>query len=156
MTRLLGLLLAVGIGLSVLVTTHEAQAQVYVGSPVVTSYYAPAPVYVRPRVAAYYAPAPTETYYAPEAGPVVTSYYASAPVTTYYAPTTTYYAPAPVTSYYAPAPVTSYYAPTTAYYAPTTAYYAPTTAYYGSPYYVRPKVYVAGEPVRNFFRAITP
>jgi hypothetical protein len=121
----------VGIGLSVLVTTHEAQAQVYLSSPVVTSYYAPAPVYVRPRVAAYYAP--TETYYAPEAGPVVTSYYASTPVT----------------SYYAPAPVTSYYAPTT-------AYYAPTTAYYGSPYYVRPKVYVAGEPVRNFFRAITP
>jgi hypothetical protein len=111
------------------------------------SYYAPAPSYVAPTTT-YYAPsvAPTTAYYAPAAP--VTSYYAPAPVTSYYAP-----AVVPTTSYYAP--TTAYYAPTTAYSAPTTAYYAPTTAYY-SPYYTRTKLYVAGEPVRNFFRAVTP
>lgn len=122
-----------------------------------TTYYAPAVVAPQP-VTTYYAPAPaaTTTYYS--APGTVTSYYAPAPaavvgptpVTTYYAPapvvvarpTVTYYAPAavPVTTYYAPVPVTTYYAP---------AVVAPVGV-------VRSKVYYPGEPVRNFFKAITP
>jgi hypothetical protein len=73
----------------------------------------------------------------------------SVPVTTYYAPSVS----VPVTTYYAPAsvPVTTYYA------APVTTYYAPTvTTTYYSPYVVRPKVYVTGQPVRNVLRAVTP
>jgi hypothetical protein len=106
------------------------------------------------------------TYYAPsvETTGVTAAYYA--PTTTYYAPVTTaYYSPAPVTTYYPPAPVATYYAPTVAYYAPTpvTTYYAtPVTTYYGTtPYYAgygsvyyRPTLYVPGQPVRNFFRAL--
>jgi hypothetical protein len=102
------------------------------------------------------------TYYAPTvSAPVVstypvatTSYYAPAPVTTYYAPTTTYYAPAPVTTYYAP--TTAYYAPVAT---PYVAAYAPVATpyvagYAPAYYYGRPRVYVPGEPVRNFFRAL--
>ena len=139
MTRLLSVVLAFGIGVATVAAAHDAKAQV-----LYSTYYAPAPVttYYAPATTAYYAPA-TTAYYAPT-------------VTSYYAPdTTAYYAPAPVTSYYAPAPVTAYYAlPVTAYYGP-----APVTAYYGgvgvvaSPYVVRTRVYVRGEPVRNFFRA---
>jgi hypothetical protein len=85
-------------------------------------------------------------------------------VTTYYAPTVS----APVTTYYAP-PVTSFYAPTTTYYAPSTAYYAPVATPYvaaypaatpyvagygGAYYYYAPRLYVPGQPVRNFFRAL--
>jgi hypothetical protein len=148
------------LALALAATTSVASAQVY-------SVYSPIAGYT-PAVTDYgYGPAysPTVTYYAGSAGvaPVgaipTTAYYAPAavPTTTYYAPTaaivptTTYYAPAavPVTSYYAPAaiPMTSYYAPAA----------VPVTAYYGAPrVWVNPKVYVAGEPVRNFFRAITP
>ncbi len=132
----------------------------------VTSYYAP--------VVAGYTPAVTDYGFGPAYSPSV-SYYSNtavAPTTAYYAPsvvpTTTYYAPgvatavAPVTTYYAPTaavPVTSYYAPAAV---PVTSYYAPAavpvTAYYGrASYWVAPpKVYVAGEPVRNFFRVLTP
>jgi hypothetical protein len=106
------------------------------------------------------------TYYAPsvETTGVTTAYYA--PTTTYYAPVTTaYYAPAPVTTYYASAPAATYSAPTVAYYAPTpvTTYYAtPVTSYYGTaPYYAgygsiyyRPTLYVPGQPIGNFFRAL--
>ena len=133
----------------------------------VTTYYAPA------AVTTYYAPAvvaPTVTYYAPAvapivAAPTVTRYAPSvAPTVTYDAPsadpTTTYYAPAPTTTYYAPTPVTTYYAPTTTAYVPTpvTTYYAPAApvTVYRPGVVVRPKVYVSGQPVRNFFRAITP
>jgi len=151
------------------------QRVVHYGAPVVapavvptTTYYAPAPT------TTYYAPAPTTTYYAPAASTIVPS---AAPVTTYYAPSyvaPSYVAPVPTvvvprTSYYAPAtvvpttvlPRTAYYAPTTAYYAPaaTTAYYAPAVAapvVVGSPAVIRSKVYYPGEPVRNFFKAITP
>ena len=112
------------------------------------------------------------------AAPVYASYYApAAPAyATYYAPSTAYYAPAPVpyAAYYAP-PVayTAYYAPPVAYstyYAPPVAYstyYAPRVAYapavvaypYARPgwsMYGTPRVYVAGEPVRNILRATTP
>jgi hypothetical protein len=141
MTRLLSVVLAFGIGMATVAAAHEAQAQV-----VYSTYYAPAPV------TSFYAPA-TTAYYAP----ATTAYYAP-PVTSYYAPETTAYYAAPVTSYYAPVPVTAYYAP------PVTSYYAPApyTAYYGpsvgvgvvaGPVVVRSRVYVRGEPVRNFFRA---
>jgi len=142
------------------------QRVVHYGAPVVaptTTYYAPAPT------TAYYAPAPTTTYYAPAASTIVPS---AAPVTTYYAPSyvaPSYVAPVPSvvvprTSYYAPVtvlPTTAYYAPTTTYYAPaaTTAYYAPAVAtpvVVGTPGVVSTKVYYPGQPVRNFFKAITP
>ena len=106
---------------------------------------------------AYYAPAPVVAYYAPPAVYV-------APVAT-----TSYYAGAPVvqSSYYAPEPVvqTSYYTP---YYAAAPVVAAPVPYYAARPYVVaspvyaapavviRPKVYVYGEPVRNFIRAVTP
>jgi hypothetical protein len=61
-------------------------------APVVTAYYAPAPV------ASYYAPAPVTTYYAPAPAPVVTSYYA--PAVSYYTP--------PSVSYYSTPSVTTY------------------------------------------------
>jgi hypothetical protein len=95
--------------------------------------------------------APTTTYYAPQPA----NY---APTTTYYAPTTTsYYAPA-TTSYYAPSAYTSCYSPGyTSYYAPAyTSYYAPGAVVVGRPAVVSQKVYYPGQPVRNFFRAITP
>ena len=155
-------LICIAMLLGALGTTSQARACCGNPEPTVANYYGPAPTYQSSSItgdmsgitATNYAPiAPVTTYYAPAP---VTAYYAPAPVTTYYAPApvTTYYAPAPVTAYYAPAPVTSYYAPVTSYYAPTTAYYAP--AVVASPYYVRAKVYVRGEPVRNFFRAATP
>ena len=99
----------------------------------VIAYYAPS-VETTGVTTAYYAP--TTTYYAP----VTTTYYTPAPVTTYYAPTAAYYAPTPVTTYYA-TPVTSYYG--------TAPYYAG----YGSIYY-RPTLYVPGQPIGNFFRAL--
>ena len=85
------------------------------------------------------APAPAGTYYSPSVATPVTSYYT--PTTTYYAPTTTYYAPTVTAT-----PVTTYYAPT-AVAAPVVVGRAPV---------VRSKVYYPYEPVRNFFKAITP
>lgn len=155
---LTGKLIGLCLGIAVLFVASTAGAQsvvVYDVPQTVTTYYAPSTP-----VTSYYAP--TTAYYAP-----TTTYYA--PTTSYYAPTTTYYAPTPTTTYYAP--TTTYYAPTTAYYAPTTSYYAPTTTYYAptpvTSYYApttvyspgvvySSKVYVAGQPVRNFFRAVTP
>lgn len=156
--------LCLGVSAILVASTVSAQSVVVYDVPTPTvTYYAPS---VSTPVTTYYAPSvstPVTTYYAPEASTPVTTYYApsAAPTTTYYAPTTTYYAPttayyAPTTTYYAP--TTTYYAPTTAYYAPTTTYYAPTpvTSYYAPGVVVSPKVYVAGQPVRNFFRAVTP
>ncbi|MBA4018834.1 MAG: hypothetical protein C0483_16830 [Pirellula sp.] len=123
---------------------------------------------VQQRTVYYSAPTavatPVTSYYAPAAATPVTSYYPPANVTSYYGSTVVTPSAVPVTSYYAPSvavPVTSYYAPTTAYYAPTAAYYAPTTAYYAPtvvarPGVVRSKVYYPYEPVRNFFKAVTP
>jgi hypothetical protein len=112
-------------------------------------------------VATTYAPAassyatyytPTVAYYEPAASYV--SYYAPpAPQVTYYEPA------APQVTYYAPAtPQVTYYAPA----APQVTYYtqaAPYVAYYGTAgwsVYGTPKVYMAGEPVRNVLRAVTP
>lgn len=157
----LALLLTVGSAASgadwVLAPSQTVQQRtVYYSAPTavatpVTSYYAPgAPT----TVTSYYAP----TVVAPSAVPV-TSYYApsvAVPVTSYYAPSVV--APVPTVAYYAPTvtsvPTTTYYAPTAAYYAPAAAYYAP--AVVARPAVVRSKVYYPYEPVRNFFKAITP
>ncbi|QDU93284.1 hypothetical protein [Lignipirellula cremea] len=113
----------------------EASAQIVVGRPVV-AYYAPTvavPVYQAP---AYYAP-----------------------VAAYPVARAAYYAP-PVVAY--PAATTAYYAPTTAYYAPTAAYYAPTAVVVGRPAWLGANAYgglqpyVAGQPIRNTFRYLTP
>jgi hypothetical protein len=99
------------------------------------------------------------------ATPTYAAYYA--PAAAYYAPSVSYaaYYPAPYAAYYAPA--AAYYAPPVsyaAYYAaPYAAYYAPSVAVYPG-YYARPgwsafgapRVYVAGQPVRNAVRAVTP
>lgn len=77
--------------------------------------------------------------------------------TTYYAPAAPCCDAAPYVAYYAPPAYTTYYA------APYTAYYGPTVAAYPA-YYARPgwsvfgapRVYVAGQPVRNVFRVFTP
>jgi hypothetical protein len=99
--------------------------------PPYTSYYVPA--------TAYYAPPPAyTTYYAP---PV--TYAPAVPYATYYAP------PVPYATYYAPpVPYASYYA------AP--AYVAYRRVAVGPSMYGTPKVYVAGQPVRNALRAVTP
>ncbi len=95
--------------------------------------------------AAVSTPAPTVTY-----SPVVQTA-VPAPVVTYRpvvpAPTVVYRAPvvaAPVTVYRPVAPVTVY--------SPVVA--APVVA--ARPAVVRTKVYYPGEPIRNFFKAITP
>jgi len=86
--------------------------------------------------------------------PSTVTYYS--PPVTYYSPPVTVYRPAPVT-YYRPAPVTVY-SPVvgTTVYSPV----VPATVYspvvVGRPVVVRSKVYVPGQPVRNFFKAITP
>jgi hypothetical protein len=128
----------------------SAMAQVVV-------YPAPAPVVTYSPVL----PAPTVTY-----SPVVPAT-AVEPVTTYrpanevitYSPVVTP-APVPVTTYYAPAPVTTYYAPAPVVtYSPVVTAYGPVVAapvVVGRPAYARTKVYYPGQPVRNFFRAVTP
>ena len=92
-------------------------------------------------------------------GSVATTYVPAEPAyATYYAPTAAYYATAPYVAYYAP-PVTY----TTYYPSPYVTYYGPTVVAYPT-YYARPgwsvfgatRVYVAGQPVRNVLRAITP
>ena len=78
-------------------------------------------------------------------------------------------APAPYAAYYGPAPVVPYYAPVAAapyIPAPAMAYYRPgpvvapapvvVAPAYGRAVVIRPKVYVAGQPVRNLLRAVTP
>lgn len=86
------------------------------------------------------------------------------PVTALPTAVTTYYQAPYVAAY--PAYVTTYYAaPTVAYYAGPTITYYPTAAVpapycgpvvYGRRVLVHPKVYVAGQPVRNLVRAVTP
>jgi hypothetical protein len=101
-------------------------------------------------------------YGAASPAPVETAAYQ--PVISAPAETVTYdpVTPAPVVSYrvVAPAPVVVYRAPVVSYYTP-----APVVAYrpavtYGPVVYpapvVRAKVYYPGQPVRNFFRAVTP
>lgn len=127
-----------------------------------------APTYVAaesPVVVESYRPVISSYSYAPPvSSPNFTSYSSN------YRGTTSYYAPAPVTAYspvtsYAPtvtyspvvtSPVVTTYSPVvTSYAAPVTTYRPVVTSYY-TPYVVRTKVFVPGEPVRNFFRAITP
>jgi hypothetical protein len=116
--------------------------------------------------------APVTTYYAP-------STTVSTPVTTYYAPSSTVTYRTPVTAYYAPStrvystPVTTYYAPAaTSVLVPRTTYYAPSSVYLGSGTVVAPTLYrpawvgaslgggaqpyVAGQPIRNALRWVTP
>ena len=135
-----------------------------------TVYYS-APTAIATPVTSYYAPTvatPMTSYYAPAAPATVTSYYAPTVVAPSAVPVTSYYAPSvavPVTSYYAPSvvapvPTVAYYAPTVTP-VPTTTYYAPTAAYYAPAVVTRPggvrsKVYYPYDPVRNFFKAITP
>lgn len=71
----------------------------------------------------------------------------------YYRP---YYNPPPVFQYqpYYITPPPMYLPPPQPYYPPI---YQPYPTYvYGPRVWVHPKVYVEGQPVRNFFRAITP
>jgi hypothetical protein len=78
---------------------------------------------------------------------------APAPYVAYYAPPPVpYYAPAPGVAYYAPGPAVAYYSP-----APTVVAAPLAVApVYGRAVVIRPKVYVAGQPVRNVLRAVTP
>lgn len=121
-------------------------------------------VVVGPNPLVSYGPVVTRYYTSPVVSPPITTNYAPAVVAP--APVTTYYAPvAPVTTYYAPAPVVTYRAPVATYHAPIVTYRAPVV--YSAPVYsapvvvapyavVRPKVYIPGQPIRNFVRAITP
>ena len=87
-------------------------------------------------------------YYSYGAVPVVTHRVAVVPapvVSTYRVPVAVPY-PAPVVRYsVAPVPV-----------APPVSYYAPRPVVVARPALVRPKYYVAGQPVRNAVRAVTP
>ena len=84
-------------------------------------------------------------------GSVTTAYVPAAPAyATYYAPTAAYFAPVPFVDYYAP-PVAY-----TTYYGPTVVAYPTHYARLGWSVFGTPKVYVAGQPVRNVLRAITP
>ena len=80
-----------------------------------------------------------------------------APAPTYvYSSPVNVYSPAPVVTYRPIVPVYRYrrFAP---YYAYSPVYSAPyaTTAYY-PPVYVRPRFFVPGQPVRNYYRAVLP
>lgn len=141
---------------------YEAYSPVVTAAPVVVE----SPVVVeawRPVVSNY-------RYNPPVSSPGFTSYTANygnygAAVTSYYAPgTTSYYAPAatyaPITTYspvtaYSPVVTTAYSPVVTTAYSPvvTTAYSPVVTSYY-TPVVVRPR-YVPGQPVRNFFRAMS-
>lgn len=93
----------------------------------------------------------------PASAQVVTYYYS--PVTTYYSPVTTYYAPSPV--YASPAPRVVYRPAPVVVYRPAPVYVspAPVVSYRYPVYYpgvVRTKVYYPGQPIRNYFKAITP
>ncbi|HVC93417.1 MAG TPA: hypothetical protein VND64_06980 [Pirellulales bacterium] len=116
-----------------------APAVTYVESPVVYQSYRPIDS------------ASTFTNYHPDYAPVA-GY--AAPVVTTYRPALGYAAPAvayragysPVVAY---SPVVSY-SPVVAY--SPVAYSPVVTTYAYRPVYVRPRVYVPGQPVRNFFR----
>ena len=100
---------------------------------------------------------PTTTYAPIVAAPVVT-YRPVEPVVAVPAPVVTY---RPVTTVYAaPAPVIAYRQPVVAY-APALPVYSATTystypTVVARPVVVSQKVYIPGQPVRNFFKAITP
>jgi len=133
----------------------SAQAIVYeTYSPVVTT----APVVVQsPVVYESWRPVVRNYNYAPPvSSPSFTDYtanYGNRGAITSYTPVTAY-SPV-VTETYAPV-VTQTYSPvvTTTYSPVVTTAYSPVTTYY-SPVVVRPR-YVAGQPVRNFFRAMGP
>jgi len=137
---------------AVMVACSTARAQCGCGTPVVVHYGAAGPVLSAP-VAVQQgawrpaAPATEVVAYQPFAAPVVT-----------YRPI----APAPVVTYrpLAPAPWVVYRAPVVTYrpVAPVVTYspavYPAPMVYPGA--VVRTKVYYPGEPIRNFFKAITP
>jgi len=140
--------------------TSFAQAIYYeTYSPVVApAYGAPAPVYqtYRPLSGATFS-----NYYPNYAAPTVTSYRpvlteTYSPVVTSYSPVVTSYSPvvaAPVVTSYSP--VVTSYSPVVTSYSPVVA--APVVTSYYAPAVVRSKLlYVPGQPVRNFFRAVTP
>jgi hypothetical protein len=144
--RKLSLLLLTAAAFSWMAQQARAQAMVVYDPVVVPSYPVAAPSVVY------------ETY-----RPVVTT-----PWVTRYRPAVRYSYPAPVTTYrpvtaYDPivsdAPLESYpvvtsYSPVVTYSAP--AAYDPVVTSYYAPVVVRPRVFVAGQPVRNFFRAVAP
>ena len=80
---------------------------------------------------------------------------APAPTYVYSAPVTVY-SPAPVVTYRPIVPVYRYrrFAPVYGY-RPAYSVAYPTTAYY-PPVYVRPRFFVPGQPVRNYWRAVLP
>lgn len=161
---------------------HVAPAPRVVYRPVSPAYAYPA--YAAPRVIVNRpvvyagpvvnpAPMPTVTNYAPAAStPIVTNYApaASASVVTNYAPSPApipaapVYSPAPIVTYRPALPVVTYRQPLS--YIPPTVVGYPGYAGNVSTVYavpvaspaviVRPKVYYPGQPVRNFFRAVTP
>jgi hypothetical protein len=128
----------------------SAQAIVYdTYSPVVT---APSVVVESPVVVEAWRPVVTNYRYNPPVStPSFTSYTANygnyGAAVSYYAPYTAY---SPVVT----GPVTAY-SPVVTSYRPVISYSPAVTTYY-SPYVVRPRYYVPGQPVRNFFRAIGP
>ena len=133
-----------------LLACSTAWGQCACSTPAVVQYGALSPVVAPAQTVTYQpiAPAPTVTYRPVAPAPTVTYRPVAAPVVTYrpVAPAPTVVYRTPVTTYYTPAPVTTYYAP------------APAVTY--SPVYpaavVRTKVYYPGQPIRNFFKAITP
>ena len=117
---------------------------VVTGTPVVTG----APVVVeawRPVVSNY-------RYNPPVSSPGFTDYTSNygnySTVTSYYAPAVTAYSPVVSET------VTSYSPVATTTYSPVVSYSPVVTSYY-TPVVVRPR-YVAGQPVRNFFRSFGP
>lgn len=159
--RLLAAVLALGLGGRL----ASAQTVVEVYSPIVESTTSTIPaesvVSYSPVVEATAVQAwrPVTTYsQVATASPTYTTTYS--PVVSYATPVTTY---RPATTY--AAPVTTYspvitYSPVVNYaYSPAVAYspvVTPVTAYYYPTAVVRSKVYYSGQPIRNFFRAITP
>jgi len=135
---------------------------------VTAEYVAPAPVVYRYGYRGI-AGSTFTNYYPTYTAPVVTAYspvVTAAPVVTTYSPVVTEtpvvsYSPVvaetPVVTSYSPV-ATEVYSPVVTAYSPvvTTAYSPVVTTYY-APTVVGAKVlYVPGQPVRNFFRAITP
>jgi hypothetical protein len=120
----------------------EVAAPVVVQSPVVYDAW-------RPIVRSY-------NYRPPVSSPGFTDYTANygnyGATTSYYAPVTAY-SPVVTQTY---SPVVTTYSPVVATtYSPVVAYRPAVTSYY-APVVVRPRYYVPGQPVRNFFRAVGP
>lgn len=146
----------------------SAQAIVYeTYSPVVTAPAVAAPVVVEsPVVVDAWRPVVTNYRYNPPiSSPNFTAYTSNygnyGAAVSYYAPATTY---APVTAYspvvtetvtaYSPV-VTAYSPVVTSAYSPVVTSYSPVVTSYYTPLVVRPR-WVAGQPVRNFFRGLGP